>query len=66
MNDEIITGLRAAKEKLAEDAGFDIRRLIKAIQFEEGVSAAQGRVVLQPPPSDLPSSAFQQIRFASH
>lgn len=48
MNDEIITALRATKEKLAQDAGFDIERLIANIQQEEKMSALQGRVVLQP------------------
>ena len=33
---------------------------------EELASAAQGRVILQPPPSSTPISEFQQIRFARH
>ena len=47
-NDEIITKLRAIKEKLAQEAGFDIERLIANIQQEEKLNAMQGRVVLQP------------------
>jgi hypothetical protein len=66
MNDEIITALRATKEKLAENAGFDINRLIESIQQEERLSAAQGRVVLQPPLGELPGLGFQNIRFTSH
>ena len=64
MNDEIITALRATKEKLAQDAGFDITRLIKCIQQEEAASAAQGRLVLQPPQGSPASDGFQKIRFS--
>lgn len=32
MNDEIITALRAAKEKLGQETGFDVERLITNIQ----------------------------------
>jgi hypothetical protein len=64
MNDEIIMALRAVKEKLVEDAGFDIKRLIESIQLEEVRSAVQGRVVLQPPEGDPPNLGFRQIRFA--
>ena len=66
MNDEIIADLRATKERLAADANFDIKTLIERIRSEERVSAAQGRVVLQPPPSNTALSEFQQIRFARH
>lgn len=66
MTDEIIKALRAAKVQLAKDAGFDIRRLAETIQAEEQRSAAAGRTVLQPPPSDQPASEFQQIRFIKH
>lgn len=65
MTDEIIKELRATKEKLAKDAGFDIHRLVENIQREEAASAAQGRVVLQPPSGDTPNLGFQQIRFAA-
>ena len=66
MTDEIIKALRATKEQLAQEAGFDIRRLIETIQAEEKRSAAVGRVVLQPPDDNRPASEFQQIRFISH
>lgn len=66
MNDEIILALRATKEKLAEEAGFDIQRLVADIQREEKQSANQGRLVLQPPQGDPRSLGFEQIRFASH
>ena len=65
MTDEIIKALRATKENFAKDAGFDIHRLVENIQREEAASAAQGRVVLQPPTGDVPNLGFQQIRFAS-
>ncbi len=67
MNDEIILELRAAKVKLAELAGFDMRRLVSQIQQEELASAAKGVTVLQPMPASLVTAAnrsvFQQIRF---
>lgn len=66
MNDEIIKALRATKERLAQEAEFDIQRLIKSIQHEESISAEQGRVVLQPPLGRPSHSDFQQIRFAGH
>lgn len=66
MNDEIITELRATKERLAADANFDIKKLIERIRSEEHASAAQGRVIMQPPPSSTARSEFQQIRFARH
>lgn len=66
MNDEIITELRATKERLAADVNFDIKKLIERIRSEEHASAAQGRVIMQPPPSSTARSEFQQIRFARH
>jgi hypothetical protein len=66
MNDEIITALRAAKEKLAQEAGFDIERLIANIQQEEKLSAMHGRVVLQPADAKPSGLGFQQIRFVNH
>lgn len=65
MNDEIITNLRAAKEKLVQDAGFDLDRLIANIQQEEKQSVMQGRVVLLPSDAKLSGLGFQQIRFAN-
>ncbi len=66
MSDEIITELRATKQRLAADTNFDIKKLIERIRSEEHLSAAQGRVILQPPPPSTPRSEFQQIRFARH
>lgn len=66
MNDEIMVTLRAVKIKLAEDAGFDIAKLIERIQHEESLSVAQGRTVVQPPSGNADDSRFQQIRFANH
>jgi hypothetical protein len=66
MSDEIIRTLRATKERLAQDAGLDIKRLIESIQQGEKQSAAQGRVVLQPPSGNQSPSSFQKIRFAGH
>lgn len=66
MNDEIITTLRATKEKLAQEAGFDIERLIANIQQEEKMSAMQGRVVLQPSEVTPSGLGFEKIRFVNH
>jgi hypothetical protein len=66
MSDEILNALRATKERLAQDAGFDMKRLVESIRQGEMRSAAQGRVVLQPPTGNQSPSVFQQIRFAGH
>lgn len=66
MNDEIITKLRAIKEKLAQEAGFDIERLIANIQQEEKLSAMQGRVVLQPADAKPSGLGFEKVRFVNH
>jgi hypothetical protein len=67
MNDEIIVELCATKLKLAEQAGFDIQRLVAQIQQEEATNAASGIQVLQPLPTSAKTGAkrctFQQIRF---
>lgn len=65
MNDEIITTLRATKEKLAQEAGFDIERLIANIQQEEKLSVLQGRVVLQPADTKPSGLGFEKIRFVN-
>lgn len=65
MNDEIITTLRATKEKLAQEAGFDIERLIASIQQEEKLSVLQGRVVLQPADAKPSGLGFEKIRFVN-
>jgi hypothetical protein len=66
MNDEIIKALRATKERLAQDAGLDIKRLIQNIQHEEACSTADGRVVLQAPVNKRAHTDFQKIRFANN
>ena len=66
MNDEIITTLRAAKEKLAQEVGFDMERLIANIQQEEKLSAMQGRVVLQPADARPSGLGFEKIRFVNN
>lgn len=66
MNDEIIKALHATKERLAQDAQLDIKRLIESVQREEAISAAQGRTVLQPPSENRERSVFQKIRFTQH
>lgn len=67
MNDEIILELRATKLKLAEQAGFDMQRLVAQVRQEEAASAARGVQVLQPLPTSAATAAtrstFQQIRF---
>ena len=65
MTDEIIKALRATKENFAKNSGFDIHRLVESIQREEAASAAQGRVVLQPPSGEVPNLGFLQIRFGA-
>jgi hypothetical protein len=70
MNDEIIVELRATKLKLAEQAGFDMQRLVAQIQQEEAASAASGIKILQSPPASAATAAnrlsFQQIRFTDY
>jgi hypothetical protein len=58
MNDEIIKASHATKEHLKQDAELDIKRLIESVQREEAISAAQGRIVLQPPSGNRESSTF--------
>ncbi len=42
MNDEIITEVRAIKEALAKESGFDIRRIAEEIRKSEVQSEAEG------------------------
>ena len=42
MNDEIIVEVRAIKEALAEESGFDIRRIAEEIRKSEIQSEAEG------------------------
>ena len=42
MNDEIIVEVRTIKEALAEESGFDIRRIAEEIRKSEIQSEAEG------------------------
>jgi hypothetical protein len=64
VNDEIIAELRAIKEALAEECGFDIRRIAEEIRKSEIQSEAEGWKHLPAPSQPLPPSAFQRTRFA--
>lgn len=64
MNDEIIAEVRAVKEALAEESGFDIRRIAEEIRKSEAQSEAEGWRHIAAPLSPLPISDFQRTRFA--
>ncbi len=64
MNDEIISEVRAIKEALAEESGFDIRRLAEEIRKSEAQSEAEGWKHVTAPLSPLSDSVFQRARFA--
>ena len=64
MNDEIIVEVRAIKEALAEESGFDIRRIAEEIRKSEIQSEAEGWKHISAPLQPLPNSAFQRTRFA--
>lgn len=64
MNDEIINGVRAIKEALAEESGFDIRRIAEEIRKSEAQSEAEGWRHISAPLPPLPGSEFQRTRFA--
>jgi hypothetical protein len=64
MNDEIIVEVRAIKETLAKESGFDIRRIAEEIRKSEVQSKAEGWKHITAPLSPLPDSAFQRTRFA--
>lgn len=63
MNDEIIAEVRAIKEALAEESGFDIRRIAEEIRKSEAQSEAEGWRHIPAPISPLPNSEFQRTRF---
>jgi hypothetical protein len=63
MNDEIIAEVRAIKEALAEESGFDIRRIAEEIRKSEAQSEAE-EWHIPAPVSPLPNSEFQRTRFA--
>ena len=63
MNDEIIAEVRAIKEALAEESGFDIRRIAEEIRKSEAQSEAEGWKHITAPLSPLSKSAFQRTRF---
>lgn len=64
MNDEIIAEVRAIKEALAEESGFDIRRIAEEIRKSEAQSEAEGWKHIAAPLQPLPKSTFQRARFA--
>jgi len=64
MNDEIIAEARAIKEALAEESGFNIRRMAEEIRKSEIQSDAEGWKHIAAPLQPLPNSAFQRTRFA--
>jgi hypothetical protein len=64
MNDEIIIEVRAIKEALAEESGFDIRRIAEEIRKSEAQSESEGWKHICAPLQPLPNSAFQRTRFA--
>lgn len=63
MNDEIIAEVRAIKEALAEESGFDIQRIAEEIRKSEAQSEAEGWRHIAAPLSLLSSSTFQRTRF---
>jgi hypothetical protein len=64
MNDEIIAEVRAIKEALAEESGFDIRRIAKEIRKSEIQSEVEGWKHITAPLSPSSGSTFQRARFA--
>jgi len=64
MNDEIITEVRAIKEALAKESGFDIRRIAEEIRKSEIQSDAEGWKHIAAPLQPLTNSALQRTRFA--
>jgi hypothetical protein len=63
MRDEIIDEVRAIKERLAEELGFDMRRIFEAIKRSEAQTESEGWRHVQPS-ANLPKSAFRRTRFA--
>ena len=64
MNDEIIVEVRAIKEALAEESGYNIRRIADEIRKSEAQSKAEGWIHIAAPLQPLPNSAFRRTRFA--
>ena len=64
MNDEILVEVRAIKEALAEESGFNIRRIAEEIRKSEAQSEAEGWKHIAAPLQPLPDSAFRRTRFA--
>lgn len=64
MNDEILGELRAIKEALAGQSGFDIRRMAEEIRKSEAQSEAEGWKHINVPLQAVPNSTFQRTRFA--
>ena len=64
MNDEIITEVRAIKEALAKESGFDIRRIAEEIRKSEIQSDAEGWKHIAAPLQPMTNSALQRTRFS--
>lgn len=64
MIDEILHEVRTVKEALAQQSGYDIRRMAEEIQKSEVQSARQGWQHVPAPVMPMPESAFRLTRFA--
>jgi hypothetical protein len=56
-DDEIVAEVRAVREALAAEFGFDLQRLYEQLKTLEAAERARGRVIISPPRSDAPESA---------
>jgi hypothetical protein len=63
MRDEIIDEVRAVKEALAEQFGFDARLIFEDIKRSEMQSEAEGWQHIAPPASPVPDSSLRRVRF---
>ena len=63
MHDEIIDEVRATKEALAKQFGFDVRRIYEDIKQSAIQTEAEWWHHVEPPLT-LPKSAFHRTRFA--
>ena len=65
MRDEILEDVQATKVTLAEQCGFDIRRIYEEIKKSEIQSAAEGWKHVMPVPLIDGGSIFQRTRFSA-
>ena len=65
MRDDIIDEVHAIKESLAEEFGFDVRRIFEDIKRSEVQTELEGWHHIQPA-EVLAESAFRRTRFAHH